>query len=157
MAVNRGSYKGGGPGNELRQLATDLYALSPQLRAGLVPVFKKAAQNIKNDWQENLRGSVYFAQLQKVISYDDLSGGDDEIVFEIGTPPSPHKPKASEIGRAARDALKNPKDSGGLVHISQGYTSRGGGSRTDPIEFMETEAERLNSEIDKVVASLLGG
>lgn len=124
-------YKGGGPGNELRVLAKNLYDAGPEVYKFVKPVFKKAAQNIKTDWQENPRDSAYFGQISGSVGYDDESS-DDEIRFVIGSQPSP---------------TKGIKHGGSLVGISLGYTSRGGGHRTDPIEFMEAETETTSVRI----------
>jgi len=127
-------------GNEVRDLVAMFEGAGPKLTKALKPIFRKATQNVKNDWQENLRGSQWFKQIAKDISYDDLST-DSKIHFELGTSPSPKK------GDGA----------GGLVHISLGYvgyTARGGGHRIDPIEFLEAESERLETEVAKALTGL---
>ena len=149
-------YKGGGPGNELRVLARDLSAAGPRLRRNLEPVFKRAAQNIKTDWQANLRQSPYWRQIAQTVSYDDLSDG-DTIRFEIGTTPSQRRTEPrgarprTKGGKLGRRPGGDPKNSGGLTHIAMGYTSRGGGHRTDPIVFLEAEATRLEHHIGQQV------
>lgn len=152
-------YRGGGPGNELRTLAQNFYGAGPALDKALKPVFKKASQNIKTDWQTDLRQSDDWAQIAQALSYDDLSD-DDGIRFEIGTQKSPSKPGPRPRVRSRRSgrmvyADGNPKDSGGLTHIAMGYTSRGGGHRTDPIRFLETETERLEQYIDAAIVTAL--
>jgi len=152
-------YTGGGPGNELRVWAQTVEGIGPALEKTLKPVFKRAAQNIKTDWQDNLRQSPYWRQIATTVGYDDIST-DGVISFQIGTTPSerrtePKGPrkrfKNGKLGRRPGGVAKN---SGGLTHIAMGYTSRGGGHRTDPIEFLEEEAENLEREIGKAIVAL---
>ena len=130
-----------GPGNELRHLSVALYGAPRELLAKQKPIFKRAAQNIKNDWQENLRESKYFGQLARAVSYDDLST-DTLIDFEIGTEPSPEEPS---------------KHGGSLIGIAMGYNARGGGgNRIDPVDLLEPEAGRIQHHIDQALRQVFG-
>ena len=155
-------YKGGGPGNELRHVAQLFEGVTPAMVKELKPVFKKAAQNTKTVWQENLRQSEWWRTIAQTVSYDDLSDG-NLIKFEVGTPGSqrrttPRGPRPRlKNGKLGRRPGGDPKNSGGLTHIAMGYTSRGGGHRTDPIVFMETEAEQLEKHVDDVITKVLQG
>jgi len=138
-----------GPGNDARLLAELFEGAGPDVIKASKPILKKATQNIKNKWQENLRASKFpprivtkktgeqtivdsWGILANSISYDDLSVG-DSIRFELG----------SERGKAE------------LMHISMGYTSRGGGHRTDPINYLDAEADVIEEEISKAVLKLI--
>ena len=136
-----------GPGNELRKLARSLESAADGAPNRIKPVVKKAAQNIKTAWQENLRESSNFGQIATTVGYDDESG-DDNIRFVIGTTPSPHVYPKRKRGEGVA------KDSGGLIGIALGYTSRGGGHRIDPIEIMEAEAENLDLYLGRVLDEL---
>jgi hypothetical protein len=124
-----------GPGNELRQLEREFYGYGKAVSKAVKPIFKRAAQNIKRDWQENLRESRYWRAIAATVSYEDLSNGMN-VDFAVGP----------ELGGA-----------GSLAHISMGYTSRGGGSRIDPIDLIAEESQLIDRHVDQVLLKVMAG
>jgi len=141
-------YVGGGPGNDARALAMIFEGAGPALLRDAKPIFKRAAQNLKTQWQDNIRASAFrrrvvdrktgqvknldWQGIARAINYDDHSDG-KQIHYELGT---------------------DADGSGHLVHLSMGYTSRGGGHRTDPIEWLDDEAQAIGSELTNVLQNM---
>lgn len=114
--------------SEVRELSVDLQGVPGELARHLVPVMKKAAQVVKEDLQEDFRGSGNTAirQVAGHVRYDDIAGNGPSFTTEIGV----------DKGGA-----------GSLGNIAVYGTPKGGGTHAHPEEY-------LNKEVPSMVKAL---
>lgn len=120
--------------SEVRQLAADMRGVHARLSQHVRPVVERGAVNIKNDLQQQMRGSRHFAPVARGITYDVSSGGayEAEIGPEKGSP-------------------------GSLANIAYFGSSRGGGTVEDPSGALEREAPKFADALADLAAELALG
>ena len=111
--------------SEVQRLATNLGKVAGGAVKDVDAVFKKGAQNVKDEMQADARGSVHFKGMAGAISYDSA--------YRVG---------------ASRYEVGPDKDrkGGALGNIYYFGTSRGGGSG-DIEKPIRSEAPRLESAL----------
>lgn len=120
--------------NELRELGVWLREAGPDVNRKAPGVVRKAAVNIKGDWQMDAAFSRYF-RLVPTINFDERRRG-DVVEAEIG-PDRRH--------RAARLA--------GIAHF--GGANGGGGRLGDPTYYLDKEAPRMQEALDAIIGEAL--
>ncbi|MDO5534119.1 MAG: hypothetical protein Q4F65_05660 [Propionibacteriaceae bacterium] len=120
--------------NELRELGVWLRESGPEVNRAAPGVVRKAAMNIKGDWQMDAAFSRHF-RLTPTINFDERRRG-DVIEAEIG----PDRRR-----RAARLA--------GIAHF--GGANGGGGTLGDPTHYLDKEAPRMAEALAKIVDEAL--
>ena len=120
--------------NELRELGVWLRESGPEVNRKAPTVIRKAAMNIKGDWQAAAARSRHF-RIAPTINFDERRRG-DVIEAEIG----PDRRR-----RAARLA--------GIAHF--GGANGGGGTLGDPTRFLDAEAPRMQEALDAIIGEAL--
>ena len=121
--------------SEVDAYVLELGDVPSSLARHLVPVVKRAAQNVKTEMQANMRasGNAGFRQIANHISYDDISG-----------PPTIE----TEIGIDKGDA-------GSLGNIAVYGTWKGGGTREAPEVHAQKELPAFESAALAAVEALI--
>ena|SRR5690625_606787 len=121
--------------SEVEQLAADMRAIDSRLSRHVRPVVERGAVQIKNDLQQQMRGSRHFAPVARGISYDMRSPGgayEAEIGPEKGSP-------------------------GSLANIAYFGDSLGAGTVEDPTAALEREAPKFADALADLAADLVFG
>ena len=122
--------------SELRALAEEMGGLPPKVSRAAARSVRKAAVNIKGDWQMDTVHSRHF-RLTPTINFDETVWFDRVLEAEIG----PHRRY-----RAARLA--------GIAHF--GGANGGGGKLGDPQYYLDREAPKFEKAIADLVDEVLG-
>lgn len=123
--------------DELRQLAKDYKNTKPMRE--VKPIIAKAALNIKDDLNNNLKASKWFKGAGSSVSYDWLTDTDNALEVEIGPEGGAGKP-------------------GAIANIAYFGASRGGGGTVeDPQVAADKEAREMNRYIGEAVIRMLSG
>lgn len=121
--------------SELRQIADDFAALPAKAQADLPRIVRKAAVNVKAEWNAAAAGSQHF-RIAGTVNFDEK---DAFGVYEAEVGPD-------RARRAARLA--------GIAHF--GGANGGGGTLGDPSRFAENEGPRLESAMSDLIDRVLG-
>ena len=121
--------------SEVDAYVLELGDVPSSLARHLVPVVKRAAQNVKTEMQANMRasGNAGFRQIANHISYDDISG-----------PPTIE----TEIGIDKGGA-------GSLGNIAVYGTWKGGGTHLHPSFYAEQELPAFTEHLAAVAAEVI--
>ena len=122
--------------SELHALADELGGLPPKAARAAQATARKAAQNIKRDWQYDAAFSRHF-RLAPTISYDENVWFGAVYEAEIGP---------NRRYRAARLA--------GIAHF--GGANGGGGTLQDPDNYVASEAPRFEKAMADIIDEVLG-
>lgn len=120
--------------SELRGLVADMRAADGRLTRHIIPTLKKGGVNIKKTWAADMQasGDRGFAHVGSTINFD-LHTSPSEMSVEVG----PDKP------------------SGALANIAIWGTSRGGGTRRDPAEHLEKEADGFAKALSELAEGIV--
>lgn len=127
---------------ELRTLGTWLREAGPEVNQAAPGVLRKAAVNIKDEWQEAARKSRHFA-LAHTINFDERDKG-DVLEVEVG-------PDRTIMG--GKRGKGSPAQLAGIAHF--GGANGGGGTLGDPQRFLDSEAPRMADALNKIVGDAL--
>lgn len=122
--------------SEVQEFAADLGRVPQELSRHALPALKKAAQNVKNEMQADLRGSSHrgFSAIASKVSYDDPTDGPSGYETEIGI----EKEGAGKLGNLA-------------IYGSH----KGGGSHMPPEHFAELEMPAFERAVGDIAEELL--